>query len=68
MEPRAKYLKRGKTQTISKLGFQTQRKFRQEEGSFKKDQPNGMLVGSPRECVSIVMKWDITPKIAPNPN
>jgi hypothetical protein len=27
-----------------------------------------MLVGSPKECVSITMKWDITPKIAPNPN
>jgi hypothetical protein len=27
-----------------------------------------MLVGSPKEHVSIVMKWDIIPKIAPNPN
>jgi hypothetical protein len=27
-----------------------------------------MIVGSPKECVSIVMKWGITPKIAPNPN
>jgi len=27
-----------------------------------------MLVRSPKECVSIAMKWDIIPKIAPNPN
>jgi hypothetical protein len=24
-------------------------------------------MGSPKEHVSIAMKWDITPKIAPNP-
>jgi hypothetical protein len=30
--------------------------------------PRGMLVGSPNEHVSIVMKWGIIPKIAPNPN
>jgi hypothetical protein len=27
-----------------------------------------MLVGSPKERVSIAMKWDITPKTTPNPN
>jgi hypothetical protein len=27
-----------------------------------------MLTGSPKEHVSIAMKWDITPNIAPNPN
>jgi hypothetical protein len=27
-----------------------------------------MLARSPKERVSIAMKWDITPKIAPNPN
>jgi hypothetical protein len=27
-----------------------------------------MLVGSPKERVLIAMKWDITPKIGPNPN
>jgi hypothetical protein len=27
-----------------------------------------MLVGSPKEHVLIAMKWDIIPKIAPNPN
>jgi hypothetical protein len=27
-----------------------------------------MLVGSPKECVLIAMKWGIIPKIAPNPN
>jgi hypothetical protein len=28
----------------------------------------GMLMGGPKECVSIIMKWDISPKIAPKPN
>jgi hypothetical protein len=27
-----------------------------------------MLAGSPKECVSIAMKWDNIPKITPNPN
>jgi hypothetical protein len=27
-----------------------------------------MLMGSPKECVSIAMKWDIIAKIPPNPN
>jgi hypothetical protein len=27
-----------------------------------------MIVGSPKERVSITMKWNITPKITPNPN
>jgi hypothetical protein len=27
-----------------------------------------MPLGSPKECVSITMKWDIIPKITPNPN
>jgi hypothetical protein len=30
--------------------------------------PRGVLMGSPKELVSIVMRWEITPKIAPNPN
>jgi len=30
--------------------------------------PRGMLMGSSKEHVSIAMKWDIIPKIAPNPN
>jgi hypothetical protein len=38
-------------------------------GFFKKGANlNGMLMGRPKECASIVMKWDITRKIAPNPN
>jgi hypothetical protein len=28
----------------------------------------GILMGSPKEHASIAMKWDITLKIAPNPN
>jgi hypothetical protein len=35
---------------------------------LKQANPRGMLVGNPREHVSIAMKWEITPKIAPNPN
>jgi hypothetical protein len=27
-----------------------------------------MLVGNPKEPVSIATKWGITPRIAPNPN
>ncbi len=34
----------------------------------KEANPKGTLVESPKEHVSIVMKWDIIPKIAPNPN
>jgi hypothetical protein len=34
----------------------------------KGSNPRGMLMGSPKECVSIVMRWGITPKISPNPN
>jgi len=30
--------------------------------------PREMLLGNPKERVSIVMKWGITPRIAPNPN
>jgi len=30
--------------------------------------PRGMLVGNPKERVSIAMKWGTTPRIAPNPN
>jgi hypothetical protein len=30
--------------------------------------PREMLVGNPKECVSIAMKWGITLRIAPNPN
>jgi hypothetical protein len=40
-----------------------------KRGLFKKRANlKGMLVGSPKKCVSIAMKWSITPKIAPNPN
>jgi len=40
-----------------------------KRGLFKKGaNPREMLMGSPKEHVLIVMKWDITPKIAPNPN
>ncbi len=35
---------------------------------WKGSNPRGVLMGSPKEHVSIAMKWDITPKIALNPN
>jgi hypothetical protein len=50
------------------LGFKP-KKILLRKGLFKKGAyPRGMLVGSLKEHVSIVMKWDITLKIAPNPN
>jgi len=41
MEPRARYLKRGKAQTIPRLKVQTQRKFCQEGGSFERGPTQG---------------------------
>jgi hypothetical protein len=35
---------------------------------LKRVNPKGMLVGSPKEHVSTLTKWGITPKIAPSPN
>jgi hypothetical protein len=35
---------------------------------YKGANPRGTLMGSPKEHVSIAMKWDIIPKISPNPN
>ncbi len=35
---------------------------------LKRANPKGMPVGNPKERVSIVMKWSIILKIAPNPN
>ncbi len=49
-------------------GFKRKGNFIKKEASFKASQPKGMLAGNPKECVSIVMKWGIIPKIAPNPN
>jgi hypothetical protein len=34
----------------------------------KKTNPRGMLTRSLKECISIVMKWDIIPRIATNPS
>jgi hypothetical protein len=68
MELRAKHFKSRNIQTISSLGFQT-KEISSRKGFFKKGaNQREMLMGSPKEHVSIAMKWDITPKIAPNPN
>jgi hypothetical protein len=49
-----------KPKQFQSLGFKPKRNF------IKK----GLIwnQANPRELVSIAMKWDITPKIAPNPN
>ncbi len=48
MELRARYLQRGKAQIISRLGFQTQRKFHQEKGSFQKGPTQRDASGKPK--------------------
>ncbi len=49
------------------LGFKPEGNFIKKGVPFKWAH-RGMLVGSPKECVSIAMKWDITPQIASDPN
>jgi len=41
MELRARHFKRRKAQTISRLRFETQKKFRQKGGSFKREPIQG---------------------------
>jgi hypothetical protein len=48
--------------------FKPKRNFVKKGVPFKRANPRGMLVGSPKEHASIAMKWGITPKIASNPN
>ncbi len=50
------------------LGFKPKCNFVKKGFLWKRTNPKGMLPGSPKETVSITMKWDITPKIDPNPN
>jgi hypothetical protein len=50
------------------LGFKTKGNFIKKRVLLKGPNQRGMLVGSPKECVSIAMKWGIIPKIALNPN
>jgi hypothetical protein len=68
MEPKARHLKKGKPKQFQSSGFKPKGNFIKKGALFKVSQPKGMLVGSPKERVSIAMKWGIIPKIAPNPN
>jgi hypothetical protein len=68
MEPRPRYLKRGKAQTIPRFGFQTQRNFVKKGAPFKASQPKGDASGKPKGRCFNCNEVSITPKIAPNPN
>jgi hypothetical protein len=60
---------RGKSPNNSKAQVLNRREILSRKGLLSKGaNPREMLVGNPKECVSIVMKWGITPRIAPNPN
>jgi hypothetical protein len=50
------------------LGFKPKGNFVKKGLFLKQTNLRGVLVGSPKDNVSIAMKWGITPKIAPNPN
>jgi hypothetical protein len=61
-------LKREKPKQFQASGFKPKGNLSRKGLLLKWANLKGMLVGSPKECVSIAMKWGITPKIAPNPN
>jgi hypothetical protein len=65
----AKTPQRGKSPNNSKARVLNPREIFWRRGLLsKRTNPREMLVGNLREHVSIVMKWAITPRIAPNPN
>jgi len=65
----AKTPQRGKNPNNSKARVLNPREILSRKGLLSKGaNPREMLVGNPKERVSIVMKWGITPRIAPNPN
>jgi hypothetical protein len=69
MELRARYLQRGKGPNSFKARVLNPKEILSRKGFLSKEaNPRGMPVGNPKERVSTTMKWDITPKIAPNPN
>jgi hypothetical protein len=62
-------LQRGKNPSNSKVRLSNPKENLSRKGLLlKQANPRGMLAGSPKEHASTVMKWGITPKIAPNPN
>ncbi len=65
----AKTPQRGRSLNNSKARVLNPREILSRRGLLsKRANPREMLVGDPREYASIVMKWGITPRIAPNPN
>jgi hypothetical protein len=69
MELKARHFQRGKSLNNFKVWVLNPKVILLRRGLLgKKTDLRGMLMGSPKEHVSIAMKWDITPKIAPNPN
>jgi hypothetical protein len=66
---KAKTPPRGKSPNNSKAQVSNPKEILSGKGLPSKGaNPRGMLMGNPKERVSIVMKWGITPRIAPNPN
>ncbi len=65
----AKTPQRGKSPNNSKARVLNPREILSRKGLLSKGaNPREMLVGNPKERVSIVMKWGIIPRIAPNPS
>jgi len=60
--------KRENPKQFQGLGFKPKGNFVKKGVPLNEANLRGMLVRSPKEHASITMKWDITPKIAPNPN
>jgi hypothetical protein len=66
---KGKMLQKGKNPNNFKARVSNPKQISLRKGFFSKGaNPRGMLMGSPKEHVSIIMRWGITPKIAPNPN
>ncbi len=60
---------KGKNPNNSKARVLNPREISSRRGLLSKGaNPREMLTGNPKERVSIVMKWGVIPRIAPNPN
>jgi hypothetical protein len=65
----AKTPQRGKNLNHSKAQVLNLREILSRKGLLSKGANlREMLVGNPKGCVSIAMKWGTTPRIVPNPN
>ncbi len=60
---KGKNLNNFKVRVLNPKGISSRREFYLKGANLR-----GMLAGSPKERVSIVMKWGTTPNITPNPN